>query len=94
MEVFLLRCNGCAIVTRMETNATEPYLAVRWPSVERLGEKSGLSSDREWAEKVGVSSVTWWRLRNGHTKPSAGLLARLKFAFPEARLDELFEAVE
>lgn len=62
----------------------EPYLALKIDP--------GIMTDAEWGKQLGISPVTWWRIRNGHTKPSAALVARMSLAFPETSLDDLFEA--
>jgi hypothetical protein len=70
---------------------TEPFLALRWSEIAQLSADHDLTSDAKWGEKLGISPVTWWRIRNGHAKPSAVLVARLKLAFPELSLDALLE---
>lgn len=76
----------------MQKNQAEgPVLTLRFDRVMELSKSSGIDSTRELAKRIGVSPSTLWRIENKIQKPSSGVIARLKLAFPMVPLDEFVE---
>lgn len=70
---------------------TPPVLVLRMDRVKELCETSGIGSLRELAGRIGVDQSTLWRIENNIQKPSPGVIARIKRAFPMVSFDELIE---
>lgn len=69
----------------------KPVLMLRLDKLGQLCEANGIASMRDLAVRIGVDPSTMWRVENGIQKPSPGLIARLKLAFPLVSFDELIE---
>lgn len=69
----------------------KPVLVLRMDRIEQLCEANGIASMRDLSARIGVDPSTLWRVENGILKPSQGLIARIKLAFPLVSFDELIE---
>jgi hypothetical protein len=69
-------------------------LVLNRSKLDALAESAGIHTDAELAGVLGTTTVTLWRIRNGHTYPSNEFMARCLHAFPYASLGSLFRMVE
>jgi len=69
----------------------QPVLKLRMDKVQQLCEVNGIASMRDLSTRIGVAPSTLWRVEQGLAKPSPGLIARIKLAFPMVSFDELIE---
>jgi transcriptional regulator with XRE-family HTH domain len=70
------------------------YLAVDNDRLDALRVAHGITSDADFARRIGVNPATLWRVREGQTVASNEFLAKVAAAFPNAPLDALFRVVK
>lgn len=69
----------------------QPVLNLRMDKIQQLCDANGIASLRDLSARIGVSPSTLWRVDQGIAKPSPGLIARIKLAFPMVSFDDLIE---
>jgi hypothetical protein len=68
-------------------------IRLRLDRFEALAAEHGLTTDKEWAERIGVDRSTFNRVRRGEIVPGERFIGGCLMAFPGAKFEDMFAVV-
>ena len=73
--------------------SSAPHMTINFDQLDELRRAFKIKSEKELAERIGVDSITLYRVRNGKVVPSNQFLTKVIVAFPPANRDDLIRVV-